>query len=105
MIRFAQILLPVSLLSAAALPQIAMANEAVQLTAASAATTNAADFKGKMLYGPAGERLAAVYRVSQDGAAQIILNGKMVSVPAATLNVAEGKLTTSLTKRDLLTAN
>lgn len=105
MTRFAKFLLPLSLLGVAALPQIAAANEAVQLSAGGSAAVNAADFKGKMLYGPAGERLAAVYRIGQDGAAQIILNGKMVSVPAATLNAADGKLSTSKTKRDLLAAN
>jgi len=57
-----------------------------------------------MLYGPKGERLAAVYRVGQDGSAQIILNGKMVNVPVATLTASDGKLSTSLAKRELLTA-
>jgi hypothetical protein len=100
MIRFAKIALPLSLLGAAVLPQLASADDAVQIASA----TSAADFKGKMLYGPTGERLAAVYRVSQDGAAQIILNGKMISVPASTLTAADGKLATSLSKRDLLTS-
>lgn len=94
-----KITLPLSLLAAGVLPQVAAANDAVQLS-----SLNIAAFEGKMLYGPKGERLAAVYRVTQDGVAQIILNGKMVSVPAATLTAADGKLSTSLTKRDLLTS-
>ena len=69
------------------------------------AATAAADYKGKMLYTASGDRLAAIYRVAADGNAQIILNGKMVNVPASSLTAADGKLTTSLSKKDLLTAH
>lgn len=100
MTRFAKIALSLSL-AAAALPQVAAAGEAVQISAATAA----ADYKGKMLYTAGGDRLAAIYRVAADGNAQIILNGKMVNVPASSLSAADGKLTTSLSKKDLLTAH
>lgn len=100
--RFAKFALPVLFVVALA-PQAALADETVQLSAATA--VSAADFKGKMLYTATGDRLAAVYRVAADGAAQIILNGKMVVVPAASLSAADGKLVTSLSKRDLLTAH
>ncbi|RJF91204.1 hypothetical protein [Sphingomonas cavernae] len=93
---FLKITLPLSLAVAAAFPQVALADDAEQSTP----SLNVAEFQGKMLYGPKGERLAAVYRVQGDSA-QIILNGKMVSVPAASLSAANGKLSTSLTKRDL----
>lgn len=99
MTRFAKIALTLSF-AAAVLPQVAAADEAVQLSSATSAT----DFKGKMLYTASGDRLAAVYRVAADGNAQIILNGKMVNVPASSLTAADGKLTTSLSKKDLLTA-
>jgi len=101
MTAFAQIALAFTL-AASALPQAAAADEAVQLS--SAAAVSAADYKGKMLYTASGDRLAAVYRVAPDGAAQIILNGKMVVAPAASLAAADGKLVTNLSKRDLLTA-
>jgi hypothetical protein len=55
-----------------------------------------------MLVAANGARLAPVYRVGADGAAQIILEGKMVTVPAATLSMAGGRLTTSLTKNEVL---
>ena len=100
MTRFAKIALSLSL-AAAALPQVAAAGEAVQISAATAA----ADYKGKMLYTASGDRLAAIYRVAADGNAQIILNGKMVNVPASSLTAADGKLTTSLSTKDLLTAH
>lgn len=57
---------------------------------------------GKTLYGPNGNRIASVYRVAADGRVQIILDGKLVTVPAATLSQVEGKVTTSLTKSELL---
>jgi hypothetical protein len=58
--------------------------------------------KGKMLIAANGARLGAVYRVGADGAAQIIIDGRMVTVPANTLSSADGKLTTSLTKSQVL---
>jgi hypothetical protein len=58
--------------------------------------------KGKMLMASNGARLGAVYRVTPEGAAQIILDGKMVSVPASTLSVVDGQLKTSLSKSEVL---
>jgi hypothetical protein len=58
--------------------------------------------KGKMLIAANGTRLGAVYRVGPDGSAQIIIDGKLVTVPANTISIANGKLTTSLTKSEVL---
>jgi hypothetical protein len=58
--------------------------------------------KGKMLTSANGARLGAVYRVNPDGSAQLIIDGKLVNVPANTLSIANGKLTTSLTKSEVL---
>ena len=58
--------------------------------------------KGSMLTSANGSRLGTVYRVGADGSAQLIIDGKMVTVPAATLSVTGGKLTTSLTKSQVL---
>jgi hypothetical protein len=77
----------VALLCAAAVP--AMAQQAVAE-------------KGKMLIAANGARLGAVYRVSSDGSAQVIVDGKMVTVPASTLSASDGKLTTSLSKNEVL---
>jgi nitrous oxidase accessory protein NosD len=56
---------------------------------------------GKMLQASDGARIGAIYRVSEDGSAQVIINGKMVTVPASTLSVVDGKLTTSLSKSEV----
>lgn len=58
--------------------------------------------KGSMLVAANGARLAPVYRVAPDGGAQIILDGKMVTVPATTLSMTGGRLVTSLTKSEIL---
>ena len=71
------------------------------VAAQEAASASVAE-KGKMLMAANGARLGAVYRVGPDGAAQIIIDGKMVAVPANTLSTVNGKLTTSLTKSEVL---
>ena len=57
--------------------------------------------EGKMLLASNGSRLGAVYRVTDDGSAQVIIDGKMVTVPANTLSVTDGKLVTSLSKAEV----
>jgi hypothetical protein len=69
--------------------------------AADATQASVAVNAGKMLYGSNGQRIAAIYRVNAAGAPQVILDGKLVTVPAGTLSDVNGKITTSLTKKDL----
>lgn len=59
---------------------------------------------GKMLYGTNGQRIAAIYRVNAEGNPQVILNGKLVTVPASSLSDVGGKITTSLTKSEIARA-
>lgn len=68
---------------------------------ASHAATAVAE-KGKILVSSNGSRLGAVYRVGPDGSAEIIIDGKLVSVPASTLSNVDGRLTTSLSKSEIL---
>lgn len=75
---------------------------AMAQNASTAAGTPAVAEKGKMLVSSNGSRLGTVYRVGPDGSAEIIIDGKMVSVPASTLAYVDGKLTTSLTKSEVL---
>lgn len=58
--------------------------------------------KGKMVVASNGARLGLVYRVGPDGSAQIIIDGKLVTIPASTLSSADGKLTTSLSKSEVI---
>lgn len=57
---------------------------------------------GKPLVDVDGKRIGAVYRVGDDGAAQVIIEGKMYSVPAVTLSMVDDKLVTSLKKKEVL---
>ena|ERR1700712_1945562 len=75
-------------------------SQSVRAATETAAPVNA--IPGKMLYGANGSRVASVYRVSADGHVQVILDGKLVTVPSATLSEVNGKVTTSLTKVELL---
>ncbi len=57
--------------------------------------------KGQMLTGADHSRLGSVVRVADDGSVAIIFDAQLVTVPASTLTVADGKLVTSLSKHDL----
>src|SRR3546814_8136825 len=57
---------------------------------------------GKMLYAANGGRIASVYRVNADGSVQLILDGRMRTVPGNTLSMVDGKLTTSLSKPEVI---
>jgi hypothetical protein len=56
---------------------------------------------GQSLYGASGKRVASVYRVTDDGTVQVILDGKLISVPASTLSEVDGKVVTNLSRSDL----
>jgi len=73
-------------------------------TVAAEAGTDAAAVatKGAMLFAADGGRLGPVYRVNSDGSAQLIIDAKMVTVPAATISTKDGKLTTSLKKSEVI---
>lgn len=71
------------------------------LSSFSAAAQSSPATEGKMLLTANGSRLGAVYRVTDDGSAQVIVDGKMVTIPAHTLSLNDGKLMTSLTKAEI----
>lgn len=99
---------PIALIATAitfAIPGIAVAEEAGSTQQVAAVAQEAAALElnaGKMLYGADGNRIASIYRVSADGNPQVILNGRLLTVPASSLSNANGKVTTSLTKREIL---
>jgi hypothetical protein len=71
----------------------------------SSVTAASTGSKGQMLVAANGARLGPVYRIRADGSAQIFIDGKLVSIPVATLSTANGKLTTSLSKSEVLALN
>ena len=72
------------------------------VAAQEASASPVAATKGKMLYAANGGRLGSVYRVNDDGSVQLILDGAMRTIPGETLSMVDGKLTTSLSKRDVI---
>jgi hypothetical protein len=81
---------------------LATASAAAQdLSAGNEGATTVAE-KGKTLVTSNGARLGQVYRVGSDGSVQMIIDGRMVAVPASTLSSVDGKLTTSLSKSEVL---
>lgn len=82
---------------------LALVPAAASAADASGATATAAvvPARGKMLVAADGARLAPVYQASDSGA-QIILDGRMVTVPSNTLAVVGGKVQTSLTKAQVI---
>ena len=100
MLKFA----PLAALAAVAVlaaPVAAFAESSQSVRAATDAAANVEVNPGKMLYASNGQRVAAIYRVSAEGNPQVILNGKLVTVPASSLSDVNGKVTTSLSKKEL----
>ena len=58
--------------------------------------------KGALLYAADGRSLGAIQSVSSDGSAKVILEGKVLVVPASTISTKDGKLVTSLRKWDIV---
>ncbi|MDE2405198.1 MAG: hypothetical protein KGM17_11090 [Sphingomonadales bacterium] len=83
----ASVFVPVLLAASIALPGAALAE--------------AAWHEGQMVYGANGQRIAPIYRVTADGSVQVILDGKLTTIPAAILSVANGKVVSSKNKADL----
>lgn len=59
---------------------------------------------GKPIFSADGKRIGVVYRVTADGSPQVIINGKMVTIPASTVSATDGKYQTSLSKKDAVNA-
>ena len=57
--------------------------------------------KGQLLTGADRSRLGSVVRVEGDGSVGIIFDAHLVTIPSSTLSLAGGKLTTTLSKREV----
>jgi hypothetical protein len=87
------------------IPVLAFALISFSAVAADQAAGTSVAAKGQTLVASNGSRLGQVYRVGSDGAVQMIIDGKLVTVPASTLSSVDGKLTTSLSKSQVLALN
>ncbi len=58
---------------------------------------------GKAIYSSDGKKLGSIYKLAKDGAPQVIISGKLVTVPASTVSLSDDRIVTSLTRKDVLT--
>lgn len=101
MTKFAPLAVLATLATFSLVPLAAHADALVAGVAhADGATTKISE--GKMIYGANGQRLAPVYRVNSDGSVQLIMEGRLVTIPATILSDVNGKLVSSQSKIDLL---
>ena len=83
----------IALAALAAAPTAAHADDSQSVRATTEAASSVKVNAGMMLYVANGYRLAPIYRVNAEGNPQVILNGKLVTVPASTLSDVGGKVT------------
>ena len=57
---------------------------------------------GKMIYTADKHQLGAVYSVKKDGSAEVIVDTRIVTLPAASVETKDGKLWTTLTRKEAL---
>ncbi|MBU6267331.1 MAG: hypothetical protein KGN34_07315 [Sphingomonadales bacterium] len=65
------------------------------------ALADSAWHEGQMVYGANGQRIAPIYRVAADGSVQVIIDGKLATIPASALKVDGGKVVSAKNKADL----
>jgi len=70
-------------------------------TLAQAPATAVTAHVGQVLRDASGGRIGAITEVYQDGSVQVIYNSQLVTIPVTSLTAPDGKLTTSLTRKQL----
>ena len=60
---------------------------------------------GKMVYTVDKHQLGAVYNVKKDGSTEVIVDTQVVTLPAASVESRDGKLWTTLTRKEALRAH
>ncbi len=101
-------LLAVSALLLSAAPAFAQEGAAVPTeisapasASAPQATASVTASRGQTLVAANGARIGRVLRVNDDGSPSVIYEGKVVTVPLATLTVADGRLVSSLSAGEI----
>ena len=102
MTKFAPLAGLATLISFSLVPVAAHANATVTGGSQVEASAPTKISEGKMIYSANGQRLAPVYRVNADGSVQLIMEGRLLTLPATLLSDVNGKLTASQTKGELL---
>ena len=95
--RKSSLFVAAALLAATAIPAFADESE----TPVGQASPSVQIKVGRLLHTASGAPIQPVYKITAAGEPQIIIDGKMVTVPAATLSMSGKKLVTTLTVPEL----
>lgn len=57
---------------------------------------------GRALISADGKRVGSIYRLAADGSPQIIVEGRMITIPANTVSVDGDRVVTTLTRHEAL---
>lgn len=96
------VFISLALIAATAAP--AFAEESATPVAAAtpvSATATVTAARGQMLVASNGARIGRVARLADDGAPQVIVEGKVVTVPLSTLSVVDGRLVSTLSPAEI----
>lgn len=83
-------------LASLAVAPASLATETSQSTRSATEAAAVQVKKGDVLYSSSGRRLGSVYRVTPEGDAQVIIQSRMITVPAASISEVDGKLVASV---------
>jgi hypothetical protein len=80
---------------------IAMAITLAQFNAIAHGAENGTAAAGMPLRSQDGHSLGTIYKVAEDGSAKVIVEGRLVTLPVATLHAEGGTVTTTLSKSEV----
>lgn len=81
---------------------ISAASPVVAQSAAIVATVPVVASRGQTISTADRARLGSVVRVNGDGSVAIIFDSRLLTIPASTLRLENGRLTTSLSRREVI---
>lgn len=68
---------------------------------AEAPATTVVAARGQLVVAANGARMGRVSRLASDGSPQVIVDGRLVTVPLSTLSVVDGRLVSTLTANEI----
>jgi len=80
---------------------VAVATAMAQTSETPQTSASAPAAKGMTVVAANGFRIGTVYRVAADGSAEVIYDGKVVTIPVSTLSTTGGKLVTTLSRSEV----
>ncbi len=95
----------IALLAATVVAGPAFAEQAAAPVAGVASAPALSVSRGQMVVAAGGVRLGPVARLAADGAPRVIFEGRVITVPLSSLTLVDGRLVSSLTRAEIMSAN